>query len=135
MPSSAKPCSPCTAPKAKTPSPPRSTVSCAPAAPTPSNELCLEPDTLSNDQKTEIRHALARSIKVNARPLTIKEWTEFLGSYGFTVIHIEHAASMELLKLRRNLADEGFRGVATIAFSLLRNPGARKRVLGMHEVF
>ena len=98
------------------------------------HELCLEPDTLDDEQKVEIRKALARSIKVNARPLTTQEWTDLLTSHGFTVKKVDHAG-MELLKPRRNLADEGPLGVARIVFNLLRNPGARKRVLGMRKVF
>ncbi|AGP31917.1 class I SAM-dependent methyltransferase [Corynebacterium terpenotabidum] len=98
------------------------------------HELCLEPDTLDDDAKTEIRQALARSIKVNARPLTTEEWSDLLISHGFEIESVQHNG-MELLKPRRNLADEGVRGVATIAVNLLRNPGARKRVLGMREVF
>lgn len=98
------------------------------------HELELAPDTLSDDSKTEIRQALARAIKVNARPLTTEEWTELLTSHGFEVESVQHNG-MQLLKPRRNIADEGIKGVATIAFNLLRNPGARKRVLGMRSVF
>ena len=98
------------------------------------HELCLEPDTLSDEQKTEIRRALATSIKVNARPLTTAEWSALLAEHGFTVESVEHAP-MALLELRRNLVDEGPLGVARIAVNLLRNPGARKRVLGMRKVF
>lgn len=98
------------------------------------HELCLEPDTLDDDAKTEIRRALARSIKVNARPLTTQEWTCLLTSHGFEVTSVDHNG-MELLKPRRNLADEGVKGVATILFNLLRHPGARRRVLAMRKVF
>ncbi len=34
------------------------------------HELAINPDTLPDEDKTEIRKSLARSIKVNARPLT-----------------------------------------------------------------
>lgn len=40
------------------------------------HELGLVPEDLSEDIKTEIRKGLARAIKVNARPLTLTEWTE-----------------------------------------------------------
>lgn len=98
------------------------------------HELCLEPDALDDTQKTEIRQALARSIKVNARPLTTQEWTELLTSHGFTVTSVQHNG-MELLKPRRNLADEGVLGVTRIVLNLLRHPGARRRVLAMRSVF
>lgn len=42
------------------------------------HELGLVPEDLSKDIKTEIRKGLARAIKVNARPLTLTEWTEVL---------------------------------------------------------
>lgn len=42
------------------------------------HELGLVPEDLSKDIKTEIRKGLARAIKVNARPLTLTEWTEGL---------------------------------------------------------
>ena len=37
--------------------------------------------------------------------------------------------------MRRNLADEGVRGVLRIAWNLVRNPGARRRVLSMRRTF
>ncbi|QDQ96469.1 class I SAM-dependent methyltransferase [Tomitella fengzijianii] len=98
------------------------------------HELAIEPDTLDDEQKTEIRKALARSIKVNARPLTEREWTELFEKHGFRVETVRHA-DMALLEARRNLEDEGLRGVLTIVVNLLRNPGARKRVLEMRSVF
>ena len=39
------------------------------------HELCLVPDDLADEIKTGIRRDLARSIRVNARPLTVAEWT------------------------------------------------------------
>ncbi len=42
------------------------------------HELGLQPDDLPEPVKDEVRKALARSIKVNARPLTEKEWRELL---------------------------------------------------------
>lgn len=97
------------------------------------HELALEPDTLSDEQKTEIRQALARSIHVNARPLTTAEWTSLFEQAGFEVIDVAHAP-MALLEPRRNIQDEGWR-VLRIMWNLLRQPAARKRVLGMRKVF
>ncbi|GAA4806151.1 class I SAM-dependent methyltransferase [Tomitella cavernea] len=98
------------------------------------HELAIEPDTLDDEQKTEIRKALARSIKVNARPLTTHEWTALFEKHGFRVETVRHT-DMALLEAKRNLDDEGVRGVLTIVINLLRNPGARKRVLEMRSVF
>lgn len=97
------------------------------------HELALEPDTLSDEQKTEIRQALARSIHVNARPLTTAEWTELFEANGFEVLAVNHAP-MALLEPKRNIQDEGWR-VLKIMGNLLRYPKARKRVLAMRKVF
>ncbi len=49
------------------------------------HELAIEPDDVGDEVKTEIRKALARSIKVNARPLTAREWKDLLVEAGFEV--------------------------------------------------
>src|SRR5690606_36327798 len=40
------------------------------------HELGLYPDDMSERSKSEIQRDLAESIKVNARPLTVREWTK-----------------------------------------------------------
>jgi hypothetical protein len=42
---------------------------------------------------------------------------------------------MHLLEPRRMLADEGYGGVARIAWNLLTHPAARRRVLSMRRMF
>lgn len=98
------------------------------------HELCLEPDTLDDAQKLEIRRALATSIRVNARPLTTKEWDGVAREAGFEVTE-RHYADMALLRAKRNLQDEGVLGVARIVFNVLRMPDARRRVFAMRSVF
>ena len=98
------------------------------------HELSLEPDTLADEQKTEIRKALARSIKVNARPLTEDEWRTLLTDAGFTVERVRFAP-MALLEPRRVIADEGLGRTVRFVGNVLRNPAARKRILGMRSVF
>lgn len=98
------------------------------------HELGLAPDHLAEARKTEIRQDLARSIKVNARPLTLAEWARLLQDAGLEV-QWSRTAPMALLQLRRNLADEGLLGVARIARNLLRDPRARRRVMGMRASF
>jgi SAM-dependent methyltransferase len=98
------------------------------------HELGLQPDDLDPAIADEIRKALARSIKVNARPLTAAEWTALLTEAGLEVEWVGRAP-MALLQMRRNLADEGVRGVLRIAWNLVRNPGARRRVLSMRRTF
>ena len=98
------------------------------------HELCLVPDEVADEIKTEIRKDLARSIRVNARPLTVSEWTTLFDREGFEVECTE-LRPMALLQPRRMLADEGVRGVIRIVGNLLRDADARKRVLAMRTTF
>ncbi|SHK67662.1 Ubiquinone/menaquinone biosynthesis C-methylase UbiE [Pseudonocardia thermophila] len=98
------------------------------------HELGLQPDTLPQEAKDQIRKDMARAIKVNARPLTTSEWVELLTDAGFEVVSVDHA-EMALLDPRRMIADEGLRGVLRIVGNLLRRPAARKRVLTMRRTF
>ncbi|RDI55302.1 class I SAM-dependent methyltransferase [Nocardia mexicana] len=98
------------------------------------HELALQPDELDDGIKTEIRRELARSIKVNARPLTRSEWTDLLAAGGFTVDTVAFAP-MALLQPRRMLADEGILGTARIVRNILRDSAARRRVLAMRATF
>ncbi|HJC29148.1 MAG TPA: class I SAM-dependent methyltransferase [Candidatus Dietzia intestinipullorum] len=98
------------------------------------HELCLVPDDLDDEVKTTIRKDLARSIRVNARPLTVVEWTRLFEGSGFEVERTE-LRPMGLLQPRRMVADEGVRGVARIVWNLLRDADARKRVLAMRRTF
>ena len=98
------------------------------------HELGLEPEGIDPQLAESIRKDLARAIKVNARPLTIAEWTALLAESGFRV-ESTYRAPMALLELRRNLADEGLLRVLRIAWRVLRDPAARRRVLGMRRVF
>ncbi|UVE95453.1 class I SAM-dependent methyltransferase [Dietzia sp. B32] len=98
------------------------------------HELCLVPDTLDDEIKTGIRKDLARSIRVNARPLTVAEWIHLFDEAGFGVESTE-LRPMALLQPRRVLADEGIVGVARIVRNLLRDADARRRVLAMRRTF
>lgn len=98
------------------------------------HELGLAPDDLDPGRKELLRKELARSIKVNARPLTIAEWTALLEGAGFVVTQ-SRTAPMALLRVRRNLADEGVLGCLRITANVIRWPGARKRVFAMKRVF
>ncbi|MDK8845919.1 methyltransferase domain-containing protein [Corynebacterium sp. MSK297] len=98
------------------------------------HELGLQPDDLDDEFKTELRKNLARVIKVNARPLTIAEWTELLENAGL-VVEWTDTAPMALLKMRRNLADEGLLGTLRIIKNALRDKDARRRMLAMRKLF
>lgn len=98
------------------------------------HELALTPDTISEEISTDIRQSLARAIKVNARPLTVAEWSQLLTDHGLVVDHVA-TAPMALLQPRRVLADEGLLGALRFARNLLVHRDARKRVLGMRRTF
>ncbi|MEB3983146.1 methyltransferase domain-containing protein [Mycobacterium sp. 663a-19] len=98
------------------------------------HELALTPDTVSEEVSTDIRQALARAIKVNARPLTIAEWSRLLADHGLEVDHVA-TAPMALLQPRRVIADEGLLGALRFAKNVLTHRDARKRVLTMRRTF
>lgn len=98
------------------------------------HELGLTPDEIPQQTKDEIRRDLARSIKVNARPLTAQEWTELLTGAGFEVVSVDHAP-MALLNPARVLADEGPLGALRFIGNVLAQPSARRRVVGMRRTF
>ena len=98
------------------------------------HELALTPDTVSEEISTDIRQSLARAIKVNARPLTIAEWSQLLADHGLAVDYVA-TAPMALLQPRRVLADEGLFGALRFARNLLVHRDARKRVLLMRRTF
>ncbi|OMC35117.1 methyltransferase [Mycobacterium sp. GA-1841] len=98
------------------------------------HELGLTPDGLADEIKDDIRRQMAQAIKVNARPLTVAEWTELLTGAGFEVASVDHAP-MALLEPRRMIADEGLFGALRILGNVLTHPGARKRVLHMRKTF
>jgi methyltransferase len=98
------------------------------------HELSLTPNYLRPEVQEEIQKDLARSIRVNARPLTVAEWTRIAEEAGFEVLDV-YQTEMALLEPKRMIADEGIGGVAKIMFNLARKPQIRERVLGMRSVF
>ena len=98
------------------------------------HELKLYPNDITEDIKKEINKALAKSIKVNARPLTADEWAQLLEKEGFEVMHIEKN-SMNLLEPRRILQDEGLLRALKIVYNILTHPKERKRIIAMRKIF
>ena len=98
------------------------------------HELALKPDHLDENVKSHIQKELAMAIKVNARPLTVSEWTELLEKEGFKVMKVE-TAPMHLLEPQRIINDEGILGSLTIAKNILLHPAMRKRVFQMKSIF
>lgn len=98
------------------------------------HELAIEPDDVDDEVKTAIRKSLARSIKVNARPLTAEEWRKLFEDNGFEVETVSYAP-MALLEPQRILADEGLLGTLKFVSNVLRDSDARSRVLQMRSTF
>jgi ubiquinone/menaquinone biosynthesis C-methylase UbiE len=98
------------------------------------HELGLSPDEISEETKSHIQRDLAQVIKVNARPLTVLKWTNLLEKEGFVVKKID-INPMHLLEPKRMIDDEGFFRTIKIAFNILTNPSARKRILTMRNIF
>lgn len=98
------------------------------------HELALAPDDLDPDLASTIRKDLARSIKVNARPLTVAEWRGMLTDAGFEVDQV-FTTDMALLEVRRLIADEGVGGTLRIGWASIIRRGALTRLLGMWKTF
>jgi len=98
------------------------------------HELCLIPDALDGTTRQTINKALSAAINVGARPLTVAEWRTLLEQEGFTV-KTQATVPMHLLELPRMVQDEGLVRTARIAWNVLRNREARKRVMAMRRMF
>ena len=83
---------------------------------------------------SDAQRDLARSIKVNAQPLSPQQWCSLLEDAGFDIV-ATHEAPMRLLSLGRLVADEGPAGATRFLLNLLRDREARARVLAMRAVF
>lgn len=97
------------------------------------HELALK-DGLSEEDRNEMMTTLAKVMKVNAKPLTISEWSKLLEDEGFTIKKVA-TNRMLLLQFPRILFDEGIQGIAKIALNILTNKGATKRVFSMRKTF
>ncbi len=98
------------------------------------HELALTPDAISDEVKTDVRQSLARAIKVNARPLTVAEWTRLLTDHGLVVDHAA-TAPMALLQPRRLISDEGLLRALRFAINVLIHRDARRRIVQMRNTF
>ncbi len=96
------------------------------------HEICLVPEEISADVVESVEHDLARSIRSGVRALRKSEWNEVLESAGFTVKK-GFTAGFQLLEPKRLIQDEGLRGALRIAWNVLGNRAARRRVLAMRH--
>ena len=98
------------------------------------HELGLTPDNLDESAKAKIQKELSLCIRVNARPLTRREWVALLEAEGFRILKITTNA-MLLLDTARIIDDEGFFRSLKIGFNIIRHPKARRRINEMRCVF
>ncbi len=98
------------------------------------HELSLSPDDLDDATKATIQRDLAQVIKVNARPLTVPEWSSLLEKEGFRINKTE-TNPMHLLEPQRMVDDEGLFRTFKIAFNVPTHPKERQRILAMRKTF
>ena len=98
------------------------------------HELGVTPDDIDEEYYTELRRDLARSIHVNARPMTAAAWKELMEDAGLVVDWVD-TAPMALLKVGRNIRDEGVGGFLRIARNVAADKALRRRVQGMARTF
>lgn len=98
------------------------------------HELGLNAETLSAAASALIKKELAQVSHVNARPLSVSEWSNLLEQQGFKIIAVE-TSEMLLLEPERMLADEGLLNFIKIVFNVVTNSKVRKRVLALRSTF
>ncbi len=98
------------------------------------HELSLAPDTLSEERKREIQKTLAKTMNVNARPLTLPEWATLFEQEGFRIKKaFKHP--MAVLETRRIIEDEGFLQSLRIGYNIYTHPAAKRRISKIRNVF
>ena len=98
------------------------------------HELGVTPDDIDEEYYAELRRDLARSIHVNARPMTAAAWKELMEDAGLVVDWVD-TAPMALLKVGRNIRDEGLGGFLRIARNVAADKALRRRVQEMAATF
>ena len=98
------------------------------------HELGVTPDDIDEEYYTQLRRDLARSIHVNARPMTAAAWKELMEGAGLVVDWVD-TAPMALLKVGRNIRDEGLGGFLRIARNVAADKALRRRVQEMARTF
>lgn len=98
------------------------------------HELGLFPDEIADNSKSDIQKELSEVIKVNARPLTVNEWSKLLEECGFSIENIE-TNPMLLLEKKRIIDDEGFLRSIRIGFNILTHPKERRLIKRMRSTF
>ncbi len=92
----------------------------------------LSHEMFVRSNELEVRQSLSQTIRVNANPLTISEWSTACKDAGLT-LQQEQTGIMGLLNLDRVLRDEGFLGTVKIAWNIVTHPHLRHRILQMRR--
>ena len=98
------------------------------------HELELNLREVELERETIIQKDLAHVSRVNARPLTIAEWSKLLEKEGFKIIKIERSP-LRVLDPPRIIDDEGLFRALKIGINVITQPKIRKRVLEMRRTF
>jgi cyclopropane fatty-acyl-phospholipid synthase-like methyltransferase len=94
----------------------------------------LSHELLVRNRKSEVHQSLSRSIRVNANPLTVSEWSTACQNAGLT-LQQHQTGTMGLLNLEQMVRDEGLLGTVKFVWNVLTNPKLRPRVLQMRRNF
>ncbi|WP_036486634.1 cyclopropane-fatty-acyl-phospholipid synthase family protein [Myxosarcina sp. GI1] len=86
------------------------------------------------DNAEQVRKSLSESIRVNANPLTVSEWSIACKVAGLT-LQQQQTGKMGLLDLDRMIRDEGLLGTVKIISNILTKPNLRHRVKKMRRSF
>lgn len=98
------------------------------------HELGVTPDDIDEEHYIGLRRDLARSIHVNARPMTTAAWKALMEEAGLVVDWVD-TAPMALLKVGRNIHDEGLGGFLRIVRNVAADKELRRRVQEMAATF
>lgn len=96
------------------------------------HEISLTPDDIDSVEVDRIESDLGAAIRAGVRPLRRSEWAALLESQGLTV-ETECTSGFHLLEPKRLIQDEGIRGAMRIAFNVLRDRQARRRLFTMRR--
>ena len=94
----------------------------------------LSHEMFVRSNESEVRNSLSQTIRVNANPLTLSEWSTACREAGLT-IQQQQTGTMELLNLGQMVRDEGLWETVKIVWNVLVNPNLRQRVLQMRRNF
>jgi ubiquinone/menaquinone biosynthesis C-methylase UbiE len=93
----------------------------------------LSHELLAQNHSQELHQDLAQATRVNATPLTEREWINALDQAGLTVIQ-QQTGSMKLLDPAQVLRDEGAIRTARIVWNVMTQPALRDRIFEMRQV-